>query len=255
MEKNLFRSLTVLADGEQVTGFCYARLTGREAPGLLPLPYTLKLLNLPDSGTGQLYAAKELSVLRDDSLLAYGRISAVFRHNEPEGAVTEAVFSPGLALWEAPVSLSVEAGVSVSETLKRILSASGTGIPLLSFPGPDPVRSRGQAFYGRAAECVNEALSAVPARACLSPAGLRVIPREGLPVSLYLSGRDLIDVPSFTDGRMILRTVVTGWPVGESVSVKWKDGSAEGLVIERRVDVNTHEERWETVLVVEIKNS
>ena len=35
MEKNLFRSLTVLADGEQVTGFCCARLTGREALGLL----------------------------------------------------------------------------------------------------------------------------------------------------------------------------------------------------------------------------
>ena len=53
MEKNLFRSLTVLADGEQVTGFCYAHLTGREALGLLPLPYTLRILNLPDSGLDQ----------------------------------------------------------------------------------------------------------------------------------------------------------------------------------------------------------
>ena len=254
MEKNLFRSLTVLADGEQVTGFCYAHLTGREALELLPLPYTLRLLNLPDSGTGQLYAAKEVTVLRDNSLLAYGRISAVFRQNVPEGALTELVFSPGLALWEAPVSLSVEAGVSVSETLRRILAVSGTGIPLLSFPGMDPVRSRGQAFYGRAAECVNEVLSAVPARACLSPAGLRVIPREGLPVSLYLSERDLIDVPSFTDGQMILRTTVTGWPVGEKASVKWKNGSAEGLVTERRVEADTMKGRWETVLVIEIKN-
>ena len=79
MEKNLFRSLTVLADGEQVTGFCYARLTGREALGLLPLPYPLRLLNLPDSGTGLLYAAGNLSVLRDRSLLAWGRVSAVLR--------------------------------------------------------------------------------------------------------------------------------------------------------------------------------
>ena len=252
MEKNLFRSLTVLADGEQVTGFCYARLTGREALGLLPLPYILRILNLPDSGTGQLYAAKELTILRENSLLACGRVSAVLRHNVPEGALTEVVFSPGLELWEAPVSLSVEAGVSVAETLRRILAASGTGIPLLSFPGEDPVRTRGQAFYGRAAECVNEALSAVAARACISPAGLRVIPRERLPVSLYLSERDLIDVPSFTDGQMILRTTVTGWPVGERVSVKWKNGSAEGLVVERRVDVNTQEGRWENTLIVQM---
>ena len=252
MEKNLFRSLTVLADGEQVTGFCYARLTGREALDLLPLPYTLRILNLPDSGTGQLYAAKEVSVLRDNSLLACGRVSAVLRQNVPEGALAEVVFSPGLSLWEAPVSLSVEAGVSVSETLRRILAASGTGIPLLAFPGEDPVRTRGQAFYGRAAECINEALSAIPARAFLGPAGLRVIPREGLPVSLHLSERDLIDVPSFTDGRMILRTTVTGWPVGERVSVKWKNGSAEGLVTERRVDINTHEGRWESTLIIRL---
>ena len=88
MEKNLFRSLTVLADGEQVTGFCYARLTGREALGLLPLPYTLRLLNLPDSGTGLLYAARNLSVLRDGSLLAWGRVSAVLRRTVPEGMIT-----------------------------------------------------------------------------------------------------------------------------------------------------------------------
>ena len=252
MEKNLFRSLTVLADGEQVTGFCYARLTGREALDLLPLPYTLRILNLPDSGTGQLYAAKEVSVLRDNSLLACGRVSAVLRQNVPEGALTEVVFSPGLPLWEVPVSLSVEAGVSVSETLRRILAASGTGIPLLAFPGEDPVRIRGQAFYGRAAECVNEALSAVPARAFLGPAGLRVIPREGLPVSLHLSERDLIDVPSFTDGRMILRTTVTGCPVGERASVKWKNGSAEGLVTERRMEADTQNGKWETTLIVQI---
>lgn len=112
----------------------------------MPLPYTLRLLNLPDSGTGLLYAARNLSVLRDGSLLAWGRVSAVLRRTVPEGTLTEVVFSPGLSLWEAPVSLSVEAGVSVSETLRRILAASGTGISLLAFPGPDPVRTRGQAF-------------------------------------------------------------------------------------------------------------
>ena len=229
MEKNLFRSLTVLADGEQVTGFCYARLTGRETLSLLPLPYTLRILNLPDSGAGQLYTAKELAVLRENSLLAYGRVSAVLRRNVPEGSLTEVVFSPGLKLWEAPVSVSVEAGASVSETLRRILAASG-----------------------RAAECVNEALSAAAAGACLCPAGLRVIPREGLPVSLHLSERDLIDEPSFTDGQMILRTTVTGWPVGEKASVKWKDGSAEGLVMERRIDADTMNGKWENTLIVQM---
>jgi hypothetical protein len=39
--------------------------------------------------------------------------------------------APGLKLWEAPVSLDVEAGVTVSETVQRLLDASGTGIQLL----------------------------------------------------------------------------------------------------------------------------
>ena len=80
-----------------------------------------------------------------------------------------------------------------------------------------------------------------------------MIPREGLPVSLYLSERDLIDVPSFTDGMMILRTTVTGWPVGGKVSVKWKNGSAEGLVVERRVDANTMNGKWESTLIIEMR--
>ena len=86
---------------------------------------------------------------------------------------------PGLPLWEAQVSLSVEAGVTVSETVNRILESSGTGIPLLSFPGKDPVMTRPQAFYGRAAECVDEALSAARARGYLTEAGLGIVPEEG----------------------------------------------------------------------------
>ena len=252
MEKNLFRSLTVLADGEQVTGFCYARLTGREALGLLPLPYTLRLLNLPDSGTGLLYAARNLSVLRDGSLLAWGRVSAVLRRTVPEGKLTEVVFSPGLSLWEAPVSLSVEAGASVSETVRRILAASGTGISLLPFPGPDPVFSRGQAFFGRAAECVNAALSAASARGYLAGNGLCAVPASGLPVSAVLSEADLLNELAFAGGLMVLRTRVVGWTVGKRLSVSWQGKTAEGIVTERSVSADNTEGCWQAELLAEV---
>ena len=162
---DLNRSLTILADGEPVTGFRHARLTGIDTIGLYPMPFTLRLWNLAESDYHLLSAAKEISVLHEDSVLAAGQVSDVCRGTVPEGTVTEVVISAGLPLWEAPVSLSVEAGVSVSETVRRILAASGTGIALLSFPGEDPVRSRGQAFAGRAAECIETALSVyIPAR-------------------------------------------------------------------------------------------
>ena len=173
----------------------------------------------------------------------------------PEGKITEVVFAAGLGLWETPVSLSVEAGVSVSGTVRQILSASGTGIPLLSFPGEDPVRSRGQAFYGRAAECIEEALMAAGARGYLTESGLCVVPAEGLPVSMDLSSADLLSDPVFVGNRqMLLRTRITGWPLGKGVRVKWKDGSQEGLVLERSVEADNLEGKWESEMLIEKRN-
>ena len=252
MDNELSRRLSVLADGEPVTGFRRARLTGRDALGLFPMPFTLRLWNLAEAEYYRLCAAKEIAVRAEDSVLAAGSVSDVCRKTVPEGTVTEIVFSAGLKLWEAPVSLSVEAGVSVSDTVRRILEASGTGIPLLSFPGADPVRSRGQAFCGRAAECIAEALSAAGARGYLTEAGLCVVPEGGLPVSMELGGADLPEAPvKAGEGLLLLRTRITGWPLGKTVRVKWKDGSSEGLVLERSVNADNLEGEWVSELLLE----
>ena len=142
MNYELNRSLTVLADGDVISGFRRARLTGHDSLGLYPMPFVLRLWNLAEADYLLLCSAKVLSVRSGDSVLASGTVSDVCRRAVPEGRVTEAVFAAGLNLWEAPVSLSVEAGTSVSETVRRILAESGTGISLLSFPVADPVRSR-----------------------------------------------------------------------------------------------------------------
>ena len=252
MNEELSRALSVYADGKALTGFRHAYLSGRDALGLYPMPFTLRLWNLAESDYLALWAAKNLSVRHDDAILAAGRVSDVYLRLVPEGRITEVVFAAGLGLWEAPVSLSVEAGVSVSDTVRRILLASGTGIPLLSFPGDDPVRSRAQAFYGRAAECVEEVMSAAGARGYLTESGLCVVPASGLPVSLELSSADLLSDPVFVgNGRMLLRTRITGWPLGKAVRVKWKDGSQEGLVLERSVDADNLEGKWESEILVE----
>jgi hypothetical protein len=249
---DLNRSLTVLADGEPVKGFRRAWLTGRDALGLLPLPFVLRVWNLSDDGYYALFAAKQVSVLRKDSVLASGKVSSVYRRTVPEGTVTEIAFSPGLSLWEAQVSLSVEAGVTVSETVNRILESSGTGIPLLSFPGNDQVFSRPQAFFGRAAECVNEALSAAKARGYLTEAGLGIVPEGGLPDSLVLTASDLLDEPVRVGNLAILRTRPVGWPLGKMVSVTWKGESFEGLVMERSVDADTMEGKWEAEMLIKL---
>ena len=250
---DLSRTLEILAGGEPVAGFGRARLTGRDRLGLYPMPFTLRLWNLSGSACRQVFAAGEISVRRGSSVLAAGTVADVLCRTVPEGTVTEIVFSAGLRLWETPVSLSAEAGVSVSETVRRLLEASGTGVSLLSFPGEDPVRARGQAFSGRTAECVETALSAASARCCLAPAGLCVIPAAGLPLTLELSEADLTDAPARTGGRhALLRTGVTGWPLGKTVSASWKGETVRGLVTERSVDADTAEGNWQSELLLEV---
>ena len=255
MSNPMIRSLTVMADGERVNGLCRVSVTGWESLGLEPLPFILRAWNPDDSAHAMLAAAKTITVLRENSLLAAGQAAGVYRRTVPEGMITEVVFSPNLALWEAPVFLSVEAGTSVSETVQRILEASGTGIRLLPCAGPDPVFPRGQAFRGRAAECVNDVLSAVPARAYMTEAGLCAAPAEGLPVSLILTEKDLTDVPVFTGGKMILRTKPAGWPLGKRAKVKWKNESTEGLVTERSIDADNMTGSWQAEIILAIQNS
>ena len=132
------RRLTVLTDGDLFAPETRFRLSGTLRIGLYPSLFLLECRNLSDGEVFRLRNTGTLSVLREDSCLASGAVSDVYIRTVPEGTVTTAAFSLGLNLWEAPVSLTVPAGVSVSETVRRLLAASGTGIQLLSFPGSDP---------------------------------------------------------------------------------------------------------------------
>ena len=249
------RELKILTDSTPFAGGCRFHLAGKARIGLYPSLFLLECWNLPDHEVYRLQNARELSVLHGDSCLAFGRVSDVFRRTVPEGTVTTAAFSLGLELWEALVSLSVPAEASVSETVRRLLEASGTGIRLLSFPGQDLVISRGQAFCGRAAECIAEALTAADARGLLVPSGLCIVPADPLPATLHLSEKDLRDRPAFADGgrKMILSTTVTGFRPGEEMTLETDGKVYTGLILERMVDANNTQGPWNTQLLLELR--
>ena len=248
------RHLTVFADGDLFASDSRFHLLGTLRIGLFPSLFLLQCWNLSDSDSFRLRNAKKLSVMREDSCLAFGQVSDVFTETVPEGTVTTAAFSLGLDLWKSRVSLSVPSGVSVSETVRRILAASGTGIQLLSFPGEDPVFSRGQAFCGRAAECITETLSAASAKAYLVPAGLCVIPAVPLEATLHLKDKDLTDRPAFADGgrKLVLSTTVTGFQPGEEMTLETEGKTYSGLILERMVEADTAIGPWVTQLMVEV---
>ena len=277
------RTLTILADGVPVTGYARAKLIGTERLGLYPSLFMLDLWNLSEDDYLLLSRCKVVTVMHRKSMLVSGSMSDVFRDRRsgtflpgaaarspletvhwtvsralrtPRGRldgsmITHVAISPGLNLWEASVSLSVEAGVTVSETVRRLLQASGTGIQLLSFPDVDLVMSRGQAFFGRAAECIEEVLGKVGASCCLVPSGLCVIPKNGLPIIMVLTEEDLTDVPSFNcGGDMVLRTEPAGWTLGKGIKVICGRTVTKGLITERMLNLDTGEGPWRVELVV-----
>ena len=249
------RSLTILADGEPVTGYARVRLLGAERMGLYPSLFMLHLWNVAEEDYLLLSRSKEVSVMHEDVVLVSGSVSDAFRSRGKSGTEAHVAIAPGLKLWEAAVILDVEAGATVSETVRRLLEASGTGITLLSFPGEDPVTTRGQAFYGRAAECIEEALGKARARCCLVPSGLCVVPKEGLPVSMVLTEEDLTDVPAFNcGGDMVLRTGPVGWTPGKGVEVRYGRTVNRGLISERLISLDTGDGPWRVELVVQSEN-
>ena len=249
------RKLTVRMDGTPFADGCRFHLSGKTGINLFPSLFLLQCWNLSDADVFRLRNTKELSVYRDDSCLAFGKISDVYRETIQEGTLTTVAFSLGLDLWEAQVSVTIPAETNVSETVRLLLEASGTGIQLLSFPGPDPSFSRGQAFFGRAADGITAALTAVDARGYLVPAGLCIVPAEPLEPSLHLAKTDLTDAPMITAGgkKMILSTTVTGFQPGEEMTLEVAGEQWQGLILERMVEADTAYGEWKTQLVIQLR--
>ena len=262
------RDLRVFLDGvpfTQGTGF---RLTGRVDLNLFPDLFMLQCRNLPKEGIFQMQntrqisvqsngshlASRQISSFSNASCLASGRISDVYTQTVPKGTVTVAVFSLGLDLWNAEVSVSCAAGNSISDDVRAILEASGTGIQLLSFPGEDPQPLRGRAYIGRAADAVASALSQAGARGFLTPAGLQVIPKYQLPACLHLTEADLTDRPVFADSgrKMILSTNVVGFQPGDEMTLSFAGTTTKGLIVSRLVDADSYTGSWKTELLIEV---
>ncbi len=276
------RSLTVTLDGEPLSFSGRMRLRGKDELSLFPALFTLELWNLPEEMYLQLSRCREIAVSHGDACLVSGRVWDVFRHGDEEGTVTAVSISLGLDLWESTVSLCVPAETPLSETVRQILDASGTGVPFLSVLSPDSVSSRGQSFFGRASDCISEALTCHSERSdddlsesadsgnrshaeleslrpMLTPSGLMAVPASGLPEAVRITEADLTDAPAFAGGSlhgmpslMILSMSVAGWRPGQTMEVEYKNIRARGIVKERSVDADTGDGAWKCELLVEV---
>ena len=185
----LDRSLTVALDGEPLSFSGRMRLQGKDALSMFPALFTLELWNLPEELYLRLSRCRDISVSHGDACLVSGRVWDVYRRGSEEGVLTSVSISIGLELWESVVSLTVPAGTSFSDAVRQILSASGTGIPLLADLENDSVLVRSWSFFGRAPECIDSVLSAVSAWAMLTPSGLMIVSATSIGATAHRADR------------------------------------------------------------------
>ena len=252
------RSFDILADGQPFSFSGRIILRGKDDLSLWPALFSLEFHNLPEEQYLRLSRARTLTVSHAGACLVSGQAADTFRRHTPYGTVTEAGISAGLDLWEARVSLTVPPKTPVSGTARRILAASGTGIPLLSPPSPEPASLRPGSYFGRAAECVERALSAADCRCTLTPSGVMPVPKGGLPTAWRLTERDLLEKPSFAGGggntprRMILTARLAGWRPGQTVEVSCGTIHAKGIIVERGIHADTASGEWKSELLTEV---
>jgi len=251
---SLERKLAVMIDGVSIAEGCRVRFRGEAGLSLYPDLMTAGILNLAEQGYHLIRQGGDVSVVCGGSLLAAGKVQDVTRETRAEGVWTVIGFSMGMDLWEAVVSVAVRAGAAVSETAEQLLEASGTGWKLLSFPGADPVYPRAQAFFGRAAEAVETALTAAKARACLVPSGVVVVPEKPEKIEVQISETDLTDAPVFTADCVVMSTIMVGWPIGRRMEMVYHGKVSGGVIVRQRFDADTGDGIWRTEMMAEVLN-
>ncbi|MBQ6507363.1 MAG: hypothetical protein IJI08_08590 [Clostridia bacterium] len=289
--RSLTRDLRLFADGWEIGHGCPMVLTARETLTLRPALHRLEIRNLSDSAEAMLSAARNLEVRSGASVLAFGEPVEVLTRpvsgsysgsgglqafggggaagsdHSSSGApasaasassggapfrLTEIVFSPGLSLWRSTVSLSVAGGMTLRDTVRALLAASGTGIPLAAWTGSNPALTRPQAFFGRTCDALTLLAETADADAHLTAAGLILSGRERRDPSSPIPESLLPAVPIRTGNRLLLTTAMLGWPLGTFVRVSWHGVAWTGRLVSRLIQADNREGPWKSELEIEL---
>lgn len=248
----LFRDLHLFADGNEIAQGCRLCLTAEETLSLRPALQRLEILDLSDSSAALLSGARGLEIRNGDSILAFGTPSEILTRAVSGKHLTSAIFSSGLSLWESSVSLSLAAGLKVSDTIRKLLEASGCGVPLAAFAAEDAAFFRPQAFFGRTCDALELLARRVEADAFLSSAGVCVSGRDARDPALILPESALAAPPVLSGSRLILTTTMLGWPLGSFVRAEWQGTAWTGRLVSRLIQADNRDGPWRSELELEV---
>ena len=244
------RDLHLLADDTEIGQGCRMRVALREEFSLMPQLFHLEIENLSDSSAEMLANCREMAVRSNGSVLAMGDSIFCCPRWIDGRKVLSVSFSYGFRLWKASVSISLAAGMKISDTIREVLKASGTGIQMAGYTAEDFSLTRPQAFFGRVCEALERLADSVGGRIGLTSAGVCVIGMREATPTVMMPEDELLSEPVFLKDRMILKTGIVGWPLGTCVRFRWNGTDYQGVMMSRMLDLDNAGRSWESQIEV-----
>jgi len=244
------RDLHLLADDTEIGQGCRMRVALREEFSLMPQLFHLEIENLSDSSAEMLANCREMAVRSNGSVLAMGDSIFCCPRWIDGRKVLSVSFSYGFRLWKASVSISLAAGMKISDTIREVLKASGTGIQMAGYTAEDFSLTRPQAFFGRVCEALERLADSVGGRIGLTSAGVCVIGMREATPTVMMPEDELLSEPVFLKDRMILKTGIVGWPLGTYVQFRWNGADYQGVMMSRMLDLDNAGRSWESQIEV-----
>ncbi len=251
MKPEYIREMSLYADGVQVGDGCRMSLLGETWLDLRPGNFCVTLHNPGPSPAALLASCREVEVRSGNSILARGERGGTSTLHAGSEIITNVYFSPGKSLWETACSISLAAGLKVSDAVKAILRDSGSGISLAGYTAEDPVFRRPQSFFGRITDAVEMLAETAKGRAFLSPAGLVIYGDKSRETALEIGEGDILEAPDWFGEGTIVKTRLTGWPEGVRIRYTWKGRTGEGRLVRRMIEADTYTNKWVSTLILE----
>ena len=249
------RDLHLFLDGREAAQGCHMFLTAHEFLTLRPALHSLLIYDLSDSSAALLSGARRVELRSGNSVLAFGDPAEVYTCLLSGRQVTSLVFSPGLSLWQSSVSLSLATGMTVSASVRALLSAAAdlpSPVSLAAFTAEDYTFTRPQAFFGRTCDALASLAETVNADAFLSSAGLCVSgrhPAASAPPTIVLPESDLLAAPRPAGSdSLILTTRVAGWPLGSILQTSVNSKNCKGRLVSRLIRADNRDGPWKSEL-------
>lgn len=238
------RTLRLYADGKLVDTE-RIRVVGKSSMTLSPDAWTVSLSNADAGSRSQLGNAKEMVVTNGSGgVLCKGTPVDVTVVTEGVTEIARVLLVSGMDFWRSTVSMSIQGGSSVQETLCMLISRAGLPLSMGLCPGASGRIPSGQTFYGRTAGYVDRLASMIGGRA-FTFQGLLGIAVPGDTEAAALT-EEMAGEPEEWLGGWRIRTRMIGYPIGQTLKLNGRIYRMVG----QEIEADTRQGAWTSYLLL-----